>query len=240
MMSAFRSLWPSTMVSCFFLLVAVSCTFLDVKLHCFFWSLEKCWKQLREAKNMKPLWKVKAFEKQTSWKVSVPDCVFMYINMFMLPWSWECVRHHNHTQRRTPTHTHTTKHTNNTPTHTPHTPHSEKEQTCQDLKDGELCLTRAHFRGVLGRYWRANRSWHSAQLVSLRIAGVEQFLSSKANDWRNRQHVVLDFSQTSTWARSLTLVNPWCTWQLHMWRWIVLLIVFRRGINLSIQRLNCH
>ena len=33
MMSACRSLWPSTMVSCFFLLVAVSCTFLDVKLH---------------------------------------------------------------------------------------------------------------------------------------------------------------------------------------------------------------
>ena len=34
---------------------------------------------------------------------------------------------------------------------------------------------RAHFRGVSGRYWRANRSWHSVQLVSLRIAGVEQF-----------------------------------------------------------------
>ena len=28
-------------------------------------SLEKCLKQLREAKNMKPLWKVKGFEKQT-------------------------------------------------------------------------------------------------------------------------------------------------------------------------------
>ena len=28
---------------------------------------------------------------------------------------------------------------------------------------------------------------HSAQLVSLRIAGVEQILSVKANGWRNRQ-----------------------------------------------------
>ena len=25
---------------------------------------------------MKPLWKVKGFEKQTSWKLSVLDCVF--------------------------------------------------------------------------------------------------------------------------------------------------------------------
>ena len=28
------------------------------------------------SKNMKPLWKVNGFEKQTSWKVSVLDCVF--------------------------------------------------------------------------------------------------------------------------------------------------------------------
>ena len=135
MMSAFRSLWPSTMVSCFFLLVAVSCTFLDVKLHCFFWSLEKCWKQLQEAKNMKPLWKVKAFEKQTSWKVSVPDCVFLSreneqkrvtptcTSICLCYRDLESVRHHNHTQRRTPTHT--TKHTNKTPiTHHKHTAHT--------------------------------------------------------------------------------------------------------------------
>ena len=30
----------------------------------------------RSKKNMKELWKVKGFEKQTSWTVSVPDCVF--------------------------------------------------------------------------------------------------------------------------------------------------------------------
>ena len=28
--------------------------------------------------------------------------------------------------------------------------------------------------------------------VSLRIAGVQQFSSGKANDWSNREHVVLD------------------------------------------------
>ena len=64
-MSAFRSLWPSTVVSCCLLLVAVSSTFRDFKPYLFHissraWSLEKCLKQLREAKNMKPLWKVKA------------------------------------------------------------------------------------------------------------------------------------------------------------------------------------
>ena len=32
-------------------------------------------KQLREAKKMKPLWKVKGFEKQTSWNARVLDCV---------------------------------------------------------------------------------------------------------------------------------------------------------------------
>ena len=161
----------------------------------------------------------------------------MYINMFMLPWSWECVRHHDHThqhtQRRTPTHT--TKHTNKTKTthphtphthtlhiHTPHTrthtPHSEKEQTCQDLKDGELCLIRAYVRGVSGRYWRANRDIPLSMIPSGSLE-LTFFWSSIANDWRNQQHVVLDFTQTSKWAGSLTQVN--CTWKLHMWRWIV-------------------
>ena len=68
MMSAFRRLWPFTMVSCFLLLVAVSTTFLDFRKSSVAWRPEKCMKQLREGKNMKPLWKVKGFEKQTSWK----------------------------------------------------------------------------------------------------------------------------------------------------------------------------
>ena len=80
-MSAFRSLWPSTMVSCFLLLVSVSSTFRDVKSYLICgigrtWSLEKCLKQLREVKNMKPLWKVKDFEKSVPWQESVPDFVF--------------------------------------------------------------------------------------------------------------------------------------------------------------------
>ena len=37
-----------------------------------------------------------------------------------------------------------------------------------------------------------------------------------------------------------TLVNPWYTWQLHIRRWIVLLIFLRREIKLTIQRLNCR
>ena len=80
-------------------------------------------------KNMKPLWKVKSFEKQTSWKVSVLNCVFhgnmskksdadmyIYIKMYTVILR-VCVTHHNHTtthtQRHTPqtapqTHSHTT------------------------------------------------------------------------------------------------------------------------------------
>ena len=57
------------MISCFLLLAAVSSTFRDNKPYLFHISsraccLEKSLKQLREAKNMKPLWKVKGFEKQ--------------------------------------------------------------------------------------------------------------------------------------------------------------------------------
>ena len=53
------------------------------------------------------------------------------------------------------------------------------------------------------------------QIVTFRSACFPQdrwswtILSGTANDRRNRRHVVLDFSQTSTWARSLTKVNPW-------------------------------
>ena len=66
----------------FLLLVAVSSTFRDNKpyLICEIGRaccLEKCLKQLREAKNMKPLWKVKGFEKPATWKESVPDFVFL-------------------------------------------------------------------------------------------------------------------------------------------------------------------
>ena len=85
---------------------------------------------------------------------------------------------HNHKQRHTP-HPHTA-HTHKTHTHSLHTTHTP--QTCQDPKDGELCLIRAHVRGVSWRYRRTNRSLHSAQQlvpseVSLRIAEFQQFSS---------------------------------------------------------------
>ena len=41
---------------------------------------------------------------------------------------------------------------------------------------------------------------HSAQFVSLKIAGVKQFLSGEANDWRNRQ-------STLFWTCSPTLTR---------------------------------
>ena len=135
------------MVSCFLLLVAVSSTLRDFKpnLICkrgVAWSFEKCLKHLREAKHMKPLWKVKGFEKPTPWKVSVVDCVFffhekmskksdadMYIFMCMKTVTLRvCATHtqphtHNHTQQRTSKHTHTQQHTSiHTTKHTTH-PH---------------------------------------------------------------------------------------------------------------------
>ena len=39
------------------------------------WSLESAWNSFEKKKNMKPLWNVQGFEKQTSWKVSVLDFV---------------------------------------------------------------------------------------------------------------------------------------------------------------------
>ena len=89
--------------------------------------------------NMKPLWKVKGFEQQTSWKVRVLDCVFhdkmskkndadIFIYMYMFSVILRvCATHHNHTQPHTTTHTntHTTKHTNKTSTTHQHTPHTQ-------------------------------------------------------------------------------------------------------------------
>ena len=71
----FEAVEPSKMVFMFFPLVAVSSTFLYFRKKK--WSLKsrRCLQQLREEKNMKPLWKVQGFEKQTSWKVSVLDFV---------------------------------------------------------------------------------------------------------------------------------------------------------------------
>ena len=62
------------MVSCVLFLVADSSTVLDFKPYLICkrgvaLSLEQCLKQLREAKNMKPSWKVRGFEKQTFWKI---------------------------------------------------------------------------------------------------------------------------------------------------------------------------
>ena len=113
---------------------------------------------------------------------------------------------HHHTPTRTP---HTTRHTpthNKTHTHETHvtsnTPQahpngqwswecSEQEHQCCNPKGGELCLTRAHFRGGSERYWHANRSLDSDQIVSLGAAGDEQF-------YQVRQPT----PKTSKWARS--------------------------------------
>ena len=117
---------------------------------------------------------------QTSWTMSVPDCFFkkmsrksgadMYIYMFLYTVILRVcdtpqphTRPHTttqHTQPNTPKHQQHTTHQHTAQTHTTHTlshysqhtPHSEEEQTWQDRKDGELCLIKAHFRGVSWRY----------------------------------------------------------------------------------------
>ena len=82
MMSAFRRLWPSTMVSCFLLLGAVSSTFLDFRKSSVAWRPEKCMKQLREAKNMKPLWKIKGF-----WKAVIMESKCSRLRFSMIKWA---------------------------------------------------------------------------------------------------------------------------------------------------------
>ena len=155
----------------------------------------------------------------------------MYIKMFMLPWSWECVRHtHNHThttahQHAQPKHTNKTPithhahtaHTYTTHTHTPPHPHSAHTHTTHTHT--HALWVRANMSGP-ERWWavpdEGTFSWSLGTIltcksfVTFRSACFPQdrwswtILSGKANDRRNRQHVVLDFSQTSTWARSLT------------------------------------
>ena len=89
---------------------------------------------------MKPLWKVKGFEKQTSWRVSVPECVFFFKR------NEQKAHRHVHQYENvyrdlesvcdTPqphTRPHTTTHTNNTPTthhpHTDNTPTTHQQHT---------------------------------------------------------------------------------------------------------------
>ena len=118
--------------------------FLDFKLHFFFLKLYKSAGNSNEKKKHETLWKVNGFEKQTSWKVSVLDCVFLFMRKrakrvtptctsvcICIPWSWECVRHttttHDHTHDAHQPHTtkHPTKHEQHTNTH-PHNAHTHR------------------------------------------------------------------------------------------------------------------
>ena len=184
----------------------------------------------------------------------------MYISMYMYTVILRvCATHHNDTRPHTTTHTsdaqpHTQQNTNNAPSHT-HTTHTHCTQRTHTHTAHRV---RANMPGP-ERWWTVpdkgkifveSRDDTDVQIVrdiplSLFPSGsleLKQFLSGKANDWRNRQHVVLDFNPKlhNGQDAALTLVNPWYTWQLHMWRWIVLFIVFCRRINLTIQRLKCH
>ena len=99
-------------------------------------EVSKCaWNSYEKQKNMKPLWRVKGFEKQTSWKecsrlrfllrtrakIVKPTCTSVCSCKL---WSWECVRH---------------RHT--TPTHTPHTHNTTQH------RDGERDKTLSRFYG---------------------------------------------------------------------------------------------
>ena len=97
---------------------------------------------------------------------------------------WICTRRFfqhatSHTNTRTPnTHTHTHTHTPHTayaPTHRTHTAHTAPRVRAHVSGPKKWWTMPAHARGGLQRYWRANRSLHSAQLVSLRIAGLNNF-----------------------------------------------------------------
>ena len=137
----------------FLLLIAVSNTYRDFKLHLFGTKIgleicKNCLKQLRKAKNMKPLEKVKGFEQQTSWTVSVPDCflhqvmsknsdaeMYIFLHFYTVILS-VCDTPQPHTQPNTQNQTHQQNtnthphiahtHTLHIPTltlHTTHTPH---------------------------------------------------------------------------------------------------------------------
>ena len=120
-------------------------------------------------KNMKPLWKVKGSEKQTSWKVSVQDCVFFFMRN-----EQKERRRHVHLYAdvsvilrvcdtpQTHTQPHTTKHTNKTPTthqptaHPQYTQHTHctpsKSKHVRTRKMVNCALMRAYVREVSWRY----------------------------------------------------------------------------------------
>ena len=129
----------------------------------------------------------------------------MYISMYMYTVILRvCATHHNDTRPHTTTHTNhtqpnTQQNTNNTPTHTHHTPHNCTQRTAHRV--------RANMPGP-ERWWtvpdKGTFSWSLGTIltcksfVTFRSACFPQdrwswtILSGKANDWRNRQHVVLD------------------------------------------------
>ena len=152
------------------------------------------------------------------------------------------VSHHTPHTTATATVTHNTTPTNQTRTptnqHTHTAPWVRSERWWPMLDKGKLSLVLVAILTcksfvILG-YRAKNESNHLTEDVQLHQV--------KANDPREsatccaRPTPKLQNGQDPV----LSLVNPWCTWQLHMWRWIVLFIVFRRWIKLTVQRLNCH
>ena len=78
-----------------------------------------------------------------------------------------------------------------------------------------LCFPREDFSFTRVGYQRANRSLHSAQLVSLRIAEFQQFSLGTANDLRNRQSTCCSgaiLKLLKGMIQSLLLVNLLCKW----------------------------
>ena len=72
------------------------------------------------------------------------------------------------------------------------------------------CLTCKSFV-ILGFWWRmTNRTirWLVPSAVPLRRAGVEQLVSGKANDWRNREHVCVCAVHDSLKVAKLSLPPP--------------------------------
>ena len=212
-------------------------------------------KQLREANNMKPLWKVKGFEKQTSWKVSVPDRFFffekpskksdadMYIDMFLCTVILRvCVGHTTttHTTTHNDTH-HTTKHTNKTPithqhtTH-PHTAHTHTTHTHTarrvraNMSGPErwwIVLFKDTFSWSLGTILTCESfvTFHSACFPQDRWSWTIFYQVKRMIGGMGKMLFSTSLKLQYGQDPALTLVNPWCTWQFS-----ALLVIFQKQL----------
>ena len=136
---------------------------------------EKCLNSCEMQKTMKPLWKVKGFEKQTSWKVTHHT---------------HHTPHTTHTPPPPPPHSHTTTHNNqhnythnHKQRHTPN-PHTAHFQHAQEERD-----RRGHRDRATKRQGGQTEDW-TANVMALKKSPVTNIDTKKTKKKKKKMHAL--------------------------------------------------